>query len=369
MRRLQSSLFLLAIIASAPLHGQGTVATPSAAQPAAAPLPLADAFFSNPKLGETRALLVLQNGQPIYERYAPGYGPGNRFISWSMAKSITSTLIGELVAENRLDLDSPAPVPAWRIKPNDPRAAITLRQLLHMTSGLAHIEVGPDPEKSDTNRGLFADRSDDIVAAATMAPLESPPGTMFEYSTLTTHILSDIVTRTIAPQAQSPDTRRRAMSAFIKARLSGPAAMPTLLCEYDPKGTMLGGSLCHASLRDWGAFGQLYLDGGRVAGREVVSPEWVTFVRTPTPVFSGYGGQFWLNLPVPADKESALFADQGPADAYAAVGHLGQYVVIVPSKSIVVVRLGFTPDEARAPVKASLGRLINSLPDTPQPAP
>lgn len=376
MRALQSSLFLLAIAASAPLNAQSRAAAP-AAQVSVAPavqaakvgLPLAEAFFTDPKLGETRALLVLHNGQIIYERYAPGYGPGNRFISWSMAKSITSTLIGELVTENRLDLDSPAPVPAWRVTPNDPRAAITLRQLLNMTSGLAHIEVGPDPEKSDTNRALFADRSADIAAAATMAPLESAPGKTFEYSTLTTHILSDIVTRTIAPQAQTADARRRAMNAFIKERLSGPAAMPTLLCEYDPKGTMLGGSLCHASLRDWGAFGQLYLNGGRVAGREIVSPEWVQFVRKPTPVFSGYGGQFWLNLPLKAGEESSLFADQGPSDAFAAVGHLGQYVIIVPSKSLVVVRLGFTPDEARGPLKTSLGRLVNSLPNTPQPAP
>lgn len=367
MRVLQSSLFLLVAAAALPIHAPPAHAqNPVAAVPLTTPAPakpLADAFFTDPKLGETRALLILQNGQPIYERYAPGYGPGNRFISWSMAKSITSTLIGELVADAKLELDSPAPVPQWRVKPNDPRASITLRHLLHMASGLAHTETGPDPEKSDTNRALFADRSGDIVAAATMAPLEAKPGTVFEYSTLTTHILSDIVTRTIAPGATTPDARRRAMAAFIKARLSGPAAMPTLLCEYDPKGTMLGGSLCHASLRDWGNFGQLYLDNGVVAGRQVVRPDWVAFVRTPTPAFSGYGGQFWLNLPVPAGKESALFADQGPPDAYAANGHLGQYTIIVPSKNLVVVRLGFTPDPDRAPVKAALGRLVGSFPD------
>lgn len=359
MRGLQSSLFLLAILVSAPLHAQSTPAT----------LPTADAFFTDPALGETRALLVIQNGTPLYERYAPGYGPANRFISWSMAKSITSTLIGKLVTTNRLDLDAPAPVPAWRVKPGDPRAAITLRQLLHMNSGLAHVETGPDPEKSDTNRALFSDRSGDIAAAATMAPLESPPGTVFEYSTLTSHILSDIITRTFAPDAKTPAARRRATNDFLKASLSGPAAMPTLLCEYDPQGTMLGGSLCHASLRDWGAFGQLYLSGGKVAGRQVVAPQWVEFVQTPTPVTAGYGGHFWLNRPVAEDEESALFADQGPPDAYAAIGHLGQYVIIVPSKALVVVRLGFTPDDARAPLKVGLGRLVNSLPDVAPPAP
>ncbi|GGI76350.1 hypothetical protein GCM10007973_11530 [Polymorphobacter multimanifer] len=365
MRVLQSSLFLLAASLAVPAHAQNPVASTPVSAGLESARPLADAFFTSPGLRETRALLILQDGQPIYERYAPGYGPGNRFISWSMAKSLTSTLVGELVADARLELDSPAPVPQWRQTPGDPRARITLRQLLQMSSGLAHVEAGPDPELSDTNRALFADRSGDIVAAATMAPLAHTPGTVFEYSTLTTHILADLVTRTIAPQARTPDARRRAMNGFLKARLSGPAAMPTLICEYDPKGTMLGGSLCHASLRDWGAFGQLYLDNGVVAGRQVVRPDWVAFVRTPSPGFAGYGGQFWLNRPLPPGKESSLFSDQGPADAFAAVGHLGQYTIIVPSKKLVVVRLGFTPDSARAPLKAALGRLVNSLPDRP----
>ncbi len=370
MAGLQSSLFLLCSLLGALLGAlPASPATAQTAAPAAAlsvaERAAADALFTSPALAETRAVLVLQNGRPVFERYAPGYGPGNRFISWSMAKSITSTLVGDLVSEGRLELDSPAPVPAWRQTPGDPRAAITLRQLLHMSSGLANIEAGPDPEKSDTNRALFADRSADIVAAATMAPLEAKPGTLYNYSTLTTHILVDIVTRTIAPEATTPAARRSAMHAFLQARLIRPAAMPTLLCEFDPAGTMLGGSLCHASLRDWGAFGQLYLNGGVVAGRQVVPASWVRFVRTPAPTNRGYGGHFWLNLPDPAGHESGLFADQGPADAFSANGHLGQYVIIVPSKKLVVVRLGFTPDSARAPLKSALGRLVNAFPDQP----
>lgn len=356
--RLQSSLFVLAL-------GLGMAAlAPAAAQPAPvrpAALPAADAFFTDPRLAETRAVLVLQDGKILYERYGPGYGPGNRFISWSMAKSITATLIGELVAEAKLDLDSPAPVPEWRAKPDDPRAQITLRQLLHMESGLKHIESDP-PELADTNRALFADKSGDILAHATAAPLESKPGTVFEYSTLTTHILAGIAVRTLAPEAKTPAERRAAMRSFIIERLSGPAAMPSLICEYDPQGTLLGGSLCHATARDWANFGQLYLNNGTVAGREVVRPDWVSFVRTPAPTNPGYGGQFWLNRPGAVGGNSALFADQGPIDAYSANGHLGQYVVIVPSKRLVVVRLGKTQDDVLAPVRAALGRLVNSIP-------
>lgn len=358
MPTLQSSLFVLALLAAAPARAQ----LPAPA--AALSVPAADAFFADPALAETRAVIVLKDGKSIYERYAPGYGPGNRFISWSMAKSITSTLVGELVSDGKLELDRPVPVAEWHAVPSDPRAAITLRQLLNMTSGLKHSESDP-VATADTNRALFADKSADIVAHAIAAPLESKPGTVFQYSTLTTHILADIVTRSIAPANATPAQRRKAMRDFINTRLAGPASMPTLLCEFDPAGHMLGGSFCHASARDWANFGQLYLGNGLVAGRQVVSPAWVSFVAAPTPANAGYGGQFWLNRVPTKPHESALFAAQGPADAYAAIGHLGQYVVIVPSKHLVVVRLGKTQDADRAPIKAALGKLVNSFPAVP----
>lgn len=348
MTMLGASLLSAVAIAAAPLQ--------------ATPLPAAEAFFTDPALAETRAVIVMQDGKRIYERYAPGYGPGNRFISWSMAKSLTSTIIGMLVADGKLALDAPAPVPAWR---GDARAAITLDQLLHMSSGLKHAEAEP-VETADTNRALFADKSGNIVAYAVAAPLESKPGTTFRYSTLTTHILADIAVRTIAPQATSPAQRRAAMRSFIQARLTGPAAMPSLLCEYDPAGTLLGGSFCHASARDWANFGQLYLDDGKVAGRQVIGPAWVTYVRAPASANPGYGGHFWLNRRGVDGGDRALFAAQGPADAYAAIGHLGQYAIVVPSKRLVVVRLGKTQDDRLQAVRTALGRLVNTIPAAPE---
>lgn len=356
MARLQSSLFLLATLLAMPLCAQPAAGV----APVAVPMPAADAFFTDPRLGETRAVVVLLDGKRVYERYAPGYGPGNRFISWSMAKSLTSTIVGALVADGKLELDSPVPVPAWQA-PGDPRAAITLRQMLHMSSGLKHIEAEP-VELADTNRALFADKSADIVAHAVSAKLESPPGSKFQYSTLTTHILDDIAVRTLAPNAKTPQERRAAMRQFIIDRIAGPAGLSSLLCEYDPAGTLLGGSMCYATARDWANFGQLYLGNGVVAGRQAVSADWVTFVRTPAATNPGYGGQFWLNRPHPAGNDPALFPDQGPADAYAAIGHLGQYVIIVPSKHLVVVRLGKTQDNLLGPARAALGRLVNSFP-------
>ncbi|MGI4881443.1 MAG: serine hydrolase domain-containing protein, partial [Janthinobacterium lividum] len=210
-----------------------------------------DRLFSDKTFGETRAVVVLQNGTPVIERYAPGYGPGNRFISWSMAKSITSTLLGQLGAAGKLDLDAPAPIPAWHRDPADPRGKITLLQMVHMSSGLAHSETGPPVEEADTNRALFSDESNDAAKAAEAAPLKYPPGSRYEYSTLTTVMLDDIIVRTIAPAATTPAARRAAMQALLHDALIVPSGMASLVCEYDAAGTMLGGSFCHATARDW----------------------------------------------------------------------------------------------------------------------
>jgi CubicO group peptidase (beta-lactamase class C family) len=354
----------IAAAASLLLAAGGALAQPErspVAIPATVPastLPAADALFTDPALKETRAVIVLKDGRPIYERYAPGYGPGTRLISWSMAKSITATLVGFLVADGKLELDTPAPVPEWQ---GDARAKITLRQLLHMASGVKHIEAGPEPERADTNRALFADTSGDIYKAAVAEPLEVPPGTRFEYNTLTTHILARIVSDVVAPGA-TPAERRRKVRAFINDRLARPAGMASLLCEFDPQGNLYGGSLCFATARDWAAFGQLYLDGGVVAGVQVVRPDWVRFVREPSPTNPGYGGQFWLNRRQVSGQDNALFWRAGPADAFAALGHLGQYVIVVPSKRIVVVRLGKTQDDVLQPVRDGLAKLVNSVP-------
>lgn len=347
MRGLRSSLFLLAL---------------GLAAPAAAQSPAIEGLFTDPKLAETRAVVVLQDGRLVAERYGKGYGPTNRLIGWSMSKSITSTLIGQLVGEGRLALDAPAPVPAWA---GDTRAAITLRQLLQMSSGLQHDELGnPEVQDADTNRALFADVSADAAAFAETRPLQSPPGTVYNYSSLTSIILADIAVRTIAPQAKTPEARRVAMRAYLKSHLVDPV-MPSLICEFDAAGTMIGGSFCHATARDWARFGQMYLDDGRFAGRMIVPAAWVAFVRTPAPTNASYGGHFWLNRADPGTKHPALFPDQGPADTYSAVGHLGQWVTITPSKRLVVVRLGKTQDDVLAPVKVALGQLVNSYPNTP----
>ncbi len=334
----------------------GLAAQPSLAQLNPDAKQVADRFFTDPRLGETRAMVILQNGVPVYERYAPGFAASTRLIGWSMSKSVTATLVGALVDSGRLRLDARAPVAEWA---QDKRSAITLRQLLNMSSGLAHQEASARPEDDHTVRILFTDRAADAAGFSARMPLEATPGSRFEYSTATTKIISRMIGDTVAPGG-SADKRRAATWALLRNRLGG--VMPSLVCEFDASGTLLGGSLCHATARDWAAFGQMYLGGGIAGGKRIVSPLWVEFVRTQAPTNPQYGGHFWLNRGKPTEDEVALFPSQGPADAYAAVGHLGQYVIVVPSKDLVVVRLGRTWDPELAPVRVALGRLVNSLP-------
>jgi CubicO group peptidase (beta-lactamase class C family) len=318
----------------------------------------------------TRALGIyrLSDATPIVEDYALGYSAKNRFVSWSMAKSITSTAIGILVDSGKLQLDAPAPVPAWRGN-NDPRGKITLRHLLNMSSGLKQDEGASKTvpiEKADTPRFLFGDVASNAVAYITAKPLEMPPGTDYKYSTATSIILGDIVSRTITSEID-PEKRKAIMAAWLQENVFLATGMKNAVAEFDAAGNFLGGSFVHAPLSDWANFGLTYLrDGVGPTGKTVISKKWVDFVRTSAPTEGGYGGHFWLNKPRTTQygkTHPALFPEKGPADAYAAIGHLGQYVIIVPSKQIVVVRLGKNNDDKLQLTRDWLGDIVNSFPD------
>lgn len=304
----------------------------------------------------TRAILVTIDGCPALKAYAPGYSDHNRFISWSMAKTVTAMLVGMLVGDGRLRLDAPAPIAEWRAG-GDPRAAITLRHLLTMSSGLAHIEVGNPIEASDTNQTLFVAHPQAMAAAAIGHRLEARPGTRYEYSSLTTIILAEIVARTLTP-SRDPRVRAAAYTAFARARLFRPAGVRSAVLEYDGAGTQVGGSLMHMTLDDWGRIGALLLDGRGPDGRQVIAPDWLAFMKAPSPANSDYGGQLWLN------RDRALLEGKGPRDAVGMNGHLGQKIVASPGgagRGVVIVRLGNTPDTANAALTATLGDLTVSL--------
>lgn len=320
----------------------------------------ADALFTDPAVGETRALLVLREGKIVAERYAPGYDAKTRLLGWSMSKCVTAALTGLLVADGRLRLDEPAPIKTWQ-RPGDARGEITLRQLLQMRSGLRHSEEADPRYKADTVRMLFLDGRDDMAAYAEAQPLEAEPGAKWEYSSATSVILADAASVALT-ESRDPGLRRQAVNEYLRTRLFEPVGMRSAQAEYDAAGTLIGGSMIHANARDWAKFGEFLRHGGAVSGAQILPTGWVDFMTAPSPRNQGYGAQVWLNRPQP-DGHEVLFPGQAPASLFACIGHQGQYILVSPRQWLTVVRLGKTDDAARGPLRQRLAELVGLFPE------
>jgi CubicO group peptidase (beta-lactamase class C family) len=321
----------------------------------------ADELFTLDGLGETRALVVYHGGALAVERYAPGYDKDTRFVSWSMAKTVTAVMIGMLVADGQLRLDAPAPVPRWE-RTGDPRAEITLRHLLQMRSGLEHSEASDPPYESGEVRMLFLDGRDDMADYATAQPLEAEPGAQFEYSSNTTVILADIAARALA-DSRDPDGRRKAVADYLDARRFAPLGMTSVVPEFDRAGTLIGGSLIHATARDWAKLGELLRNKGSYRGEQLVPRAWVEEMVEPSPKSPHYGLQTWLNRPTGEDQHP-LFPDRAPQSAFSMIGHMGQYVFVSPTQKLTVVRLGHSNADERRAMLQQLADVVELYPET-----
>jgi CubicO group peptidase (beta-lactamase class C family) len=321
-----------------------------------------DDLFRLEGLGETRAVLVLVDGKLAAERYAEGYDSETRFVSWSMAKTVTAVLIGMLVADGLLSVDEPAPVPMWQ-RNGDPRADITLRHLLQMRAGLRHTEAGDPPFESSEVRMLFLDGRSDMAKWAKEQPLEAEPGERFEYSSNTTVILADIAARALT-DSENPETRRRVVAEYLEERLFGPLGMTSIVPEFDASGTLIGGSLMHASARDYASFGEFLRNCGQAPGGEQLVPSrWVEAMLTPSPVSQHYGYQTWLNREEPSlERPHPLFPDRAPASLFALIGHMGQYVLVSPDQRVTMVRLGHSTSEERPPMLQQMADVLELYP-------
>jgi len=295
----------------------------------------------SPSHGETLAWVIVHRGQLAFERYAPGRGPEDTFISWSMAKSITHALVGILVGEGRLDPAAPAPVPAWS-GPGDPRREITLEHLLRQVDGLDFVEVYEDGRRSDVIDMLFKRGKDDVAAFAEARPLAHPPGTVWNYSSGTSNIVSAIVGRTVGGGPAG-------MDAFMRTALFDPVGMTSASGRFDAAGTFIGSSYVFATARDFARFGLLYLNGGVVDNRRILPRAWVDHARTPTPASNGeYGAHWWLAL-----HDRSIFT---------ATGFNGQYIVVAPERELVLVRLGISSPDQRGAVIRDLREVVESFP-------
>ena len=298
----------------------------------------------HPQLGETRAVVVIHRGRLVAERYAPGFGPETPLVSWSMAKSVTQALLGVAVRKGLVDIDKPMGSPHWNA--SDPRAAILWRHWINMTDGQEYYEIGVrDPTKNDAATMLYGRGRRDAAAFAAGLPLIHTPGTHWNYNSAGINLISDALTRVLAPNA-TPAERRARMTRELREELFAPIGMTSAQPEFDRTGLFLGSALVYATARDWARFGLLYLRDGVWDGRRVLPEGWVDFARTKTPAANSdvYGAGFWVTPASGRGKPQAAFAPDGPRDLFLAQGHEGQVVVIVPSKDLVLVRLGLLND-------------------------
>ena len=303
----------------------------------------ADRLFTDPgPLAETRALLIVQDGEPVYERYREGYDAEQRHVSWSMAKSITSAIVGHLVQRGLVDIDDPMPGPFPK---GDPRAALTWHHYLTMTDGLDYTEIVEEDvelplSEQDVVQMMYGSGRFDVIAwIMDNVPAFHEPGTRWNYSTAGYHLLGHAIQDVIGTSADPEAT-----TAWLRANIFAPLGMDSAVPEYDAAGTFLGGSLVYATARDFARFGQLYLDDGRLPDGTRFLPEgWVDYARTGElgDDHNIYGAGFWPSVESPTAERSKMSA---PFDAFHAGGHEGQTIWIVPSRNLVTVRLGLMPN-------------------------
>jgi CubicO group peptidase (beta-lactamase class C family) len=282
----------------------------------------------------TKAVVVVHDGHVIAERYAAGYGVDTPVAGWSATKSVNNALIGILVLQGRVKVEGPAPVAAWSAS-TDPRHIISVDQLMRMTSGLDagdSLTSGAMSMFDPSGQMLFVEP--DMAAFAERASLFAVPGEKWNYTDASALLVSRIVRDQAGGDAAS-------VYAFMHRELFDKLGMEHVTMELDGAGTPIGSSHMLASARDWARLGMLYLNDGVVGDVRVLPQGWVDYSAAQTSgseVF-GYGAGFWTNRGEGAGAQRRVGGGM-PADSFMARGNFGQYVVIIPSKHLVIARFG-----------------------------
>ena len=309
---------------------------------------LVDSAFRNDdeKPWNTHAMIVVHDGNIIAEQYAEGFSATSRMAGWSMAKSITSALIGILIREEEIILLDPAPVAQWA---GDDRRNISIEHLLQATSGLEWNESYFNPF-SDFHEMFIA--RDDKGGYAASLKLKHQPGMTFQYSSGTSNILSKIVRQTVGDSAYYQ---------FPYRKLFHKTGMTSMLLEPDASGTFVGSSYAYGTARDWARFGLLYLNDGYWLGERILPETWVEYTTTPSLAAprGEYGGHWWLNSGNPDNRANRLYPNL-PSDAFSAEGFEEQYLMVIPSLNLVIVRLGVS--HHGFPFEKFVAGIIEALP-------
>jgi hypothetical protein len=268
----------------------------------------------------TFSVLVVYKGQLLAEVYRDDFSQANKFLSWSMVKSITNALVGLRVKEQKTDIHGLLNIAEWQ---EDERRKITLNNLMQMNSGLEWNE----------NYGNLSDvtvmlhKKGDMGLYTLQKDFKYPADSVWVYSSGSTNLVCKILRSSFSSDEEYYQFPRKALFNKI--------GMTSAVFETDASGTFVGSSYLYASMRDYARFGLLYLNDGNWLGEQVLPAGWA---RYSTEVANGsdgrYGSFFWLN-------QSSEYPD-APKDMYLCKGHDGQFICIIPSKGLVVVRTGYS---------------------------
>jgi len=271
------------------------------------------------KAKRSRSVLVIYKDQIIAEKYADGFDENTPMLGWSMTKSIAATMYGILQKKGLIDINSVTGIQEWQ---KDDRKNITYNDLLHMNSGLEWKE--DYFSLSDVSKMLFLET--DMGKVQLNKPMVGKPNETWNYSSGTTNLLCGYLLR------QQFKSHQEYLD-FWYAELIDKIGMHSAIIEPDLSGNFVGSSYGWATTRDWAKFGLLYLHKGNWNGEQIFDPKWVKYISTPTNGSDGkYGAHFWLNA-------GGRYPDV-PKDLYSCNGFQGQWVLIIPSKELVIVRTG-----------------------------
>jgi CubicO group peptidase (beta-lactamase class C family) len=272
---------------------------------------------------KTTALLLAHNGRMVYERYGEGFSREQPQLGWSMTKTLTAIVAGAMARDGKITLDAPVGLARWK---GTPKQSITWRNLLNMAPGLAWDEGYGGA--SDATEMLFSQADEGTWAAD--RPLSSEPGTTFTYSTGFTNIAMLAMKGLLGGSHQ-------AIYDYTQSQVFAPLGIHGAVIEPDASGTPVGGARGFLRPVDWLRLGQLVENGGIWNGAVIVPPDYLAFMESASPASAEYGGFMWR-------RESRTIQpavrDRLPADLVWFAGHLGQFVVVVPSRKWVVLRMG-----------------------------
>jgi CubicO group peptidase (beta-lactamase class C family) len=274
-------------------------------------------------LKKTLGVAIVYDGQLIAEKYLEGYDQNTKFHGWSMAKSLIGSVVGILTGDGIMDVNAKVDIPEWK---NDERGNTTLGNLLQMNSGLDWVEN----YFTISEATVMLMQSSDMYQYTVGRPSEYAPGSHWRYCSGDANLVSGLIRRAVGNDEQ--------YHRLPYTRLMHRIGMLNTLIETDAAGNFVASSYSYGTVRDWARLGLLYMNNVVFAGDTILPPGWTDYVRQEAPDSKGvYGATFWLKELNPLND-----LKDAPGDIFFADGFLGQRVYIIPSKKLIVVRMGYS---------------------------